>query len=146
MRLLWIALVSLAVLTGCHGLPESPIWLTPQLSISPAAFHYADSLYHASWQERTEKAACIQQWQVRPDGTVVVQKIVPATIEYSDSVNVISRCPAPLPVLHTHLIENGWRYTPSPTDSNTARKQPFPFQLMMSDSHVWTVLWKPKEK
>lgn len=141
-----------ATLVGCHRAPL--LWLSPTLSIEPAAFHFADSLYHAGWVQRTEKAACVTGYSIRPDGTVVVRRLEPGVVLRSDSIMVEYRCPLAtnpglhdmnVPTLHTHLVENGGRYFPSWVDSAWAKKATAPFHLMMSDSHVWTVLWRPKD-
>lgn len=135
-------LMSLLALMGCFR--PTVVYLAPQLSMTAPAWRMADSTYHAGWVARKERALCVDQYDTRPDGTVVVQRLVaPDTVIAADSVGIEYRCPRPMPVLHTHLIENGWRYRPSPTDSNSLRTRSAPFSILMSDSHAFTIWWKP---
>lgn len=128
-------LAALLVLLGSCGSPL--VTLGPDLKMTAAAWRTADSTYHAGWLKRQERALCITGWIVR-DGTVVVSRFRAPLVVRSDSVTV-EHIGCLGPILHTHLIENGMRWKPSPQDSLTLRMRGDPFHILMSDSHTFTV-------
>lgn len=123
---------------------EKVIWLTPQLKMRESAWKLASETYHDGWVKRQERALCVYGYAIK-DSVVTVTKAEKPVEFIADSVTVAYRCRDTLPVvtLHTHLIENGWRYRFSPFDTTQAKLLRAPFHILMSDAHAFSVLWKP---
>src|SRR5512146_1661657 len=86
--------------------------------LSRAAYLVALNTYHFDLAHRVESALCVTAWDTS-GGFVLVYGFTPAVETYADSVNV-HFAPCDGPWAHSHIVDNGWRYTPTPIDSQTA--------------------------
>lgn len=141
------AVAVLVVAVACYHPVSQPapapiVWLTPQLRMVDSAWNMARAVYHEGWLVREERSLCVGTAFSVQDSVITVRAFSRPFIIGSDSVTINYICPAG-PVLHTHLVENGWRYTPSPTDTATVKRLSAPFHLLMSDDHAMQVFWKP---
>lgn len=99
---------------------------------------------------RAEVMRCVTAYTTsQSDGTTVyhIHQLGPAEVSFADSTGVWTYhstrgygselrdyvCADTMPMLHTHLIDNGWLTAPSDIDFNTLRKRSgIPFGLLLS--------------
>lgn len=112
--------------------------------MSQEAKQQQDSAWLWGFTNRKEAAMCVPKgayaFGVALNGKsfVLVLAFVPANITGADSVNVWwdgSICGDSLPSWHSHFIENGMRWKPSPCDLHQAALRPkVPFHLVAHDT------------
>lgn len=113
---------------------------TDDLIMTRSAYAMAVAAYQVGWAENREMGLCATAWDTVSGWAIVYKFDLPAFVVLSDSLHVTFGClHADDVFLHTHLIDNGWRYTPSPPDSDAARQFVRPFHLLMSDPTTFTI-------
>lgn len=151
------AAIAFALILACASPTHAPSPIAPSsegglaemmahggLVMAMEAKLQSDSAWQWSWTHRREAAMCIPKgayaFGVALNGQpfVLVLGFIGANVQDADSVNVRwkgSICGDSLPSFHTHLIENGMRWRPSPCDMHGAAMRPrVPFHLMASDT------------
>jgi len=105
------------------------------LIMTRQAYRAAQEAWRGGWLARVEIALCAQAWDTVA-GYVLVYQFTPATVEFADSLHIgLHACPDNAPWLHSHVVDNDWRFIPSPPDSDTARLFPRAFHILMSDTN-----------
>jgi hypothetical protein len=106
-----------------------------------------DSLAKLTARTKREQIACITRWAVI-DTIMVVGKLGPArNLVGTDSVGVLATgdlCEPWQPVLHSHVLDNGWLFTPSSVDQRTAAERDvFGFLLSVRRDSTWKIAAYP---
>lgn len=113
---------------------------TDDLIMTRSAYAMAVAAYQIGWAERRETALCVTAWDTVSGWVIVYKFDPPAFVALSDSLHVTFGCQhSDDSFLHIHLVDNGWRYTPSPPDSEVTRKFVRAFHLLMSDPTTFTI-------
>lgn len=115
------------------------------LVLTAEAKRQSDSAWLWSAKHRKEAALCAAPNSyaygiaMNKKPFVIVAEFIPAKVTKQDSIYVVwggTLCGDSLPSWHSHVVDNGLRYEPSPCDLHTATKYPrIPFHFQVGDTN-----------
>lgn len=136
MKHLW-----LVVLVAAHSLAAQSLVPGTRVAITPESRLQLDSMAWRSIAQHTEQAACVTSAMVK-DSAYIIVAIKPArNIAVADSVKLAvtgPMCEWWQPMIHSHILDNGWLEIPSPVDYlTTAQRGVFGFLISVQKDSSW---------